>query len=92
LRLCFRSHYCFDILGGLGQDNDLILKEEDSWRVDEFILRLRECKESVAHFALTLDALLTRVILPERDRPLFVKLMQEKLGLSSAQEPIADRL
>jgi hypothetical protein len=84
--------YCFDMLGGLGQADDLILTEEDPWRVDEFISRLRECKESVAHFGLTLESLLTRVILPERDRPIFVKLMQEKLGLASAQEPIADRL
>jgi hypothetical protein len=30
--------------------------------------------------------------LPERDRPIFIKLMQEKLGLSSAQEPIAEHL
>jgi hypothetical protein len=83
--------YCFDMLSGLGQSADLVLEEEDPWRVDEFILRLRECKESVAHFGLTLDALLTRVILPERDRPLFIKLMQDKLGLSSVQEPIANR-
>jgi hypothetical protein len=84
--------YCFDILGGLGQADDLTLDEKDPWRVDEFILRLRECKESVAHFGLTLDSLLTKVILPERDRAIFVKLMQQKLGLDSAQESIAERL
>jgi hypothetical protein len=32
------------------------------------------------------------VILPEKDRPIFLKLMQEKLGLGSPQEQIADRL
>ena len=84
--------YCFDILGGLGQEDDLYLDEQDPWRVDEFIDRLRECRASVAHFGLTLESLLTRVILPERDRPLFIKLMQERLGLGSAQEPIAGRL
>ena len=84
--------YCFAILGGLGQADDLYLEDEDPWRVDEFILRLRECKESVAHVGLTLESLLTRVILPERDRPLFVKLMQDKVGLSSAQEQIVDHL
>jgi len=84
--------YCFDMLGGLGQEDELTLKEEDPWRVDEFILRLRECKESVAHFGLTLESLLTKVILPERDRPLFIRLMLERLGLGSAQERIADRL
>jgi len=84
--------YCFDILSGLGKTDELILTEEDPWRINELILRLRECKESVAHFGLTVESLLTRVILPERDRPIFVKLMQEKLGLASAQEPIANRL
>jgi hypothetical protein len=84
--------YCIDILGGLGQTDELVLEEKDPWRVDEFILRLRECKESVVHFGLTLESLLTTVILPERDQPVFVKLMQKQLGLSSAQEQIADHL
>jgi hypothetical protein len=84
--------YCFEILGGLGQADDLYLEEEDPWRVDEFIDRLRECKESVAHFGVTLDSLLTKVVLPERDRPLFIKLMQAKLGLDATQERIADHL
>ncbi len=84
--------YCFDILGGLGKTNDLTLDEEDPWRVDEFILRLRETKESVAYFGLTLESLLTWVHLPERERLVFVKLMQAKLGLRSVQESIAERL
>ena len=85
--------YCFDDLSGLGQDDEMTLEDpEEHYRVDEFIMRLRECKESVEYFGLTLESLLTRVILPERDRPLFVKLMQEKLSLSSAQVKIADRL
>lgn len=84
--------HCFEILGGLGQEEDLYLDEEDPWRVDEFINRLRECKESVAHFGLTLDSLLIRITFPERDRPVFIQLMQAKLGLGSAQERIADHL
>jgi len=32
------------------------------------------------------------VVLPEKDRPIFIKLMREKLGLGSNQERIADRL
>jgi hypothetical protein len=84
--------YCCDILSGLGQSDDLDLQEEDPWRVNEFIGRLGECKESVTHLGLTLDSLLTRVILPERDRPVFLKLMQEKLGLCTCQEQIAEHL
>jgi hypothetical protein len=84
--------YCFDSLDGLGQDDDLVLDEEDPWRVDDLIPRLREHRESVAHFGLTLESLLGRVILPERDRAPFLKLMQDRLGLRSTQEPIADHL
>ena len=85
--------YCFDDLSGLGQDEEMTLEDpEQHYRIEKFIARLRECKESVAYFGLTLESLLTRVMLPERDRLLFVKMMQDKLGLSSAQEQIADRL
>jgi hypothetical protein len=84
--------HCCDILVGLGQSPDLYLDEGEPWRVDEFIVRLRERKESVAFLGLTLESLLARVIFPERDQPMFVKLMQQKLGLSSLQEPLANRL
>jgi hypothetical protein len=85
--------YGYEILSGLGQEKDLTLEDPDQqYRIDEFLERLRECKQSVTHFGLTLESLLTRVILPERDRPIFVRMMQEKLGLRSAGEPIADRL
>jgi hypothetical protein len=85
--------YCFDVLSGLGQDEELTLANEDQQdRIDWFIGRLRQCKESIAHFGLTLESLLARVVLPDEDRPIFVRMMQEKLGLGSAQEPIAGRL
>ena len=85
--------YCFDMLSGLGQEAELTLaNEEQQDRIDWFIDRLRKCKESVAHFRLTLESLLTRVILPDKDRPIFIKMMQEKIGLGSPQERIADRL
>jgi hypothetical protein len=85
--------YCFNDLAGLGQDEELTLEDpEQHYRVEEFIEHLRDCKESVAYFGLTLQSLLTRVILPDKDQPIFIKMMQEKLGLGSAQERIADRL
>lgn len=84
---------CFTVLGGLGQDEELTLQEpEQHWRIDEFIEVLRQQKESVIHFDLTLESLCTRVILPERDRPIFVTMMQKRLGLKSVQEPLGDRL
>ena len=85
--------YCFDALSGLGQCEDLTLEnEEQQDRIDEFIAALREHNDSVQFFKLTLHSLLERVILPERDRPIFVKMMQEKLGIKSTAEQIADYL
>jgi hypothetical protein len=65
---------------------------EEHYRIECLIDHLRECKDTAAFFGLTLDSLLTRVILPEKDRPLFLELMREKLGLGSDQEQIANRL
>ena len=85
--------YCFDDLSGLGQDEEMTLEDpEEHYRIEKFIARLRECKGSVAHFGLTLESLLTRVILPDKDQPIFIQMMQEKLGLSFTQEQVADRL
>jgi len=85
--------FCFNDLGGLGQEEDMTLEDpEEHYRVDWCIDSLRECKDTVAYFGLTLESVLNRVILPEKDQPIFVKMMQDKLGLGSVQEPIAARL
>jgi len=85
--------FCFNDLSGLGQEKELTFEDpEEHYRIEWFIDHLRKCKESVAFFGLTLDSLLTRVILPDKDKPIFVTLMHEKLSLGSAQEQIADRL
>jgi hypothetical protein len=82
---------CFDALSGLGQDEKVTLEDpEQHYRIEEFIAALRGHNDSVQFFKLTLDSLLERVILPERDRPIFVKMMQEKLGIKSTAEQIAD--
>ena len=78
---------------GLGQEDDLELADpEQHYRIERFIQHLRECKETVAFLGLTLDSLMTKVILPERDQPIFIRLMQEALGIGSTQEQFADRL
>ena len=85
--------WCFNDLSGLGQEKELTLENpEEHERVDGFIESLRECKDSVAYFSLTVESLMTKVILPEKDKPIFAKLMQDKLGLVSAQEQIAKHL
>ena len=83
----------FDVFSGLGQDPELTLENpEELDRVHDFLDRLREIPESVAYFNLTLESLLTRLILPEPDRPIFVRLVQAGLGLSSPQDLIAPHL
>lgn len=85
--------FCVNDLGGLGQDKTITLEDpEEHYRIAYCIKSLRECKDTVAYFGLTLESLLARVILPEKDQPIFVSMMKEKLGLSSAQEPIASHL
>ena len=52
-KLCLQS--CFDALGGLGQVEKLTLQDpKHHYLIDEFIDHLREDKESVTHFGLTL--------------------------------------
>ena len=85
--------WCFNELGGFGQSETLTLQnEEEHDRIDGFIECLRRCKESVQHFDLTLADLLTRVVLPDPDEPVFVRVMQEKLGMKSMQDRLADYL
>lgn len=80
-------------MSGLGQEKELTLEDpEEHYRIERFIEHLRECKDTVAFFSLALDSLLTRVVLPEKERPIFLKLMKERLSLGSDQEQIADRL
>ena len=84
---------CCAELAGLGQADDMTLENEDEqFRVYRFIHRLPTCRESVAFLGLTLDSLLSRVILPARDRPVFVRMMQEKLGVRSPAERLAEYL
>ena len=93
LRHKLRLQFCFNSLDGLGQVKELTLENpEEHYRVDEFIECLQKRKESVVYFDLTLESLLKMVILPEQDQPIFIEMMQEKLGLSSTQEPIAKHL
>jgi hypothetical protein len=85
--------YCFNDLSGLGQAKDMTLEDpEEHYRIDWFIDHLRECQESVAYLGLTLESLRTRLILPDKDKPIFVKMMLDKLGLRSVQDSIADSL
>jgi hypothetical protein len=82
---------CFTELEGIGQDEVRPL-EEERWRVDEFIGRLRACKEGVAYLDLTLDSLSQRLVLPDRDGQFLVKAMKEALGIKSTKNRIVKHL
>ena len=84
---------CFGALEGLGQEAELTLKDEEQhYRIEEFIVRLREHKESVEYLGLTLEGMLKTLILPPADEPIFIELMTQRLGLASTTTPIAERL
>lgn len=85
---------CFDPLSGLGQDAELTLEDDEQrwFRIDDFVNSLREHKDSVRYFDLTLDSLLTKVIVPERDRPILIRAMQEELGIRSTTDRLTDYL
>jgi hypothetical protein len=84
---------CFSALSGLGQfDGATLEREDEQYCVDDFINILRTCKESVDFLDLTLDSLLTRLVLPDKETPIFIRLMQTKLGVKSTSDRIADHL
>ena len=85
--------YCFDELSGLGQEEDLTLEdEEQKSRIKGFIRSLKEYKESVEYFNLTLDDLLTWVILPENDEKILVESLLKELGMKSSSDKLGDVL
>jgi len=80
-------------LSGLGQEEGLTLTNPEQLdRISGFIDLLKECRESVAYLRLDLPSLMERVILPERDRPVFLSALQERLRIRSLTDPIAPAL
>lgn len=85
--------WCFEELYGIGQEEEITLEnKEQHFRIDGFIDRLIECKESVQYLDLTLQTMLNTLILPEKDEKIFIEQMIKKLGLSSIDDHIADFL
>jgi hypothetical protein len=85
--------YCFEALSGLGQPDVRGLEVPDThYRIEQFTDRLRECKNSVRFLNLTLEKLLTTLLLPPNDAEIFVDLMLKKLGMRSAKDQLAEFL
>lgn len=85
---------CFNALSGLGQNEELTLENEEQrqFRIEDFVESLRVHKDSVRYFDLTLDSLMTRVIVPERDNPILIHSMQKELGIESTADRLANYL
>lgn len=85
---------CFDSLSGLGQNDELTLedKKQKSWKVESFIRSLREQKESVNYFNLTLEELLKSVKMPPKDEKILVESLFQELGMKSVSDRLSDVL
>jgi len=84
---------CFDPLCGLGQAEVMTLdEEEEHWRIDDFCDLLQRHRDSVEFLGLTLDSLLERCELPDRDRPILIRMVSDRFGLSGTDELLAPKL
>jgi len=85
---------CFDELSGLGQEEKLTLANEDQkpWRIKGFIDALKECKESVEYFDLTLEKLFELVKLLPEDEKILAESMMKELGMKSTSEKLYEVL
>ena len=83
----------FEALSGLGQEEELTLRDpEEQYRIEEFLASLRTHKESVEFLDLTLEELLKVLVLPPQIEPIFIEMMKKELGLNSMQDRIVERL
>ena len=86
--------YCFDELSGLGQEEEITLasKEQKPWRIKGFIVRLRECQDSVEYLELTLEGLFKLVKLPKRDEEILIDCLKEELNIKSESQKLHEVL
>lgn len=87
-------HLCFDALTGLGQEEELTLEnpEQREYRIEWFLRCIKEHKESIQFFDLSLETLLTKIIMPSKDEKVFIRLMTKELNLPSPQASLAEFL
>jgi hypothetical protein len=84
---------CFEFLCGLAREKQLTLQSEaQHYRIEDLVESLREHRDTVRYFDLTLDSLLARLMMPQTDRPIFMQAVQEKLRMKSAAGRIVDYL
>lgn len=82
--------YCFSVLGEIGQEEEQTLEDgvQASWRIKEFVNTLKEYKDSVQYFNLTIEKLFEMVKLPPKDEKILVKSLLKKLKMKSVSEKL----
>ncbi|NUQ62786.1 MAG: SEC-C domain-containing protein [Pirellulales bacterium] len=87
-RLRLQSCFCSLPCRGYGS----ISLDDPENPIERFIEDLRASREAIEHLDPTLESLLRMVTLPDDERAHFVRLMEGRLGLASADEPLGRRL
>lgn len=82
--------YGFDDLSGLGQEDEMTLENEEQrpWRIKGFINSLKEIKESVEYFNLSLDDLFKHVKLPPKDEKILRDALLRELGMKTSTDKL----
>lgn len=94
LQHLMQLYQCFEALSGLGQDDELTLEnpEQREYRIKWFLRCIKESKETIQFFDLSLETLLERIIMPSKDEKIFKQLMMSELKLPSSQARLVDFL
>lgn len=85
-------HLCFDALSGLGQEEELTLANPDQckYRIEWFLRCIKEHKDTLQFFDLSLGSLLTRIVMPAKDEEIFIRLITEELELPSLDAKLSE--
>jgi len=86
--------HCFEMLYGIGHDEYWIPENEDEKyrQIEDFISALKEFKEAVKYFDLSIKKMLKLVKLPPKYEKIFIKSLMETLGIKSISNKIYDVL
>jgi hypothetical protein len=84
---------CFAELIGLGQEDELTLENREcEYQIVDFIDHMKQYRESVDYFGLSLSTLFEKVILPPKDEKILKEEMMKRLNIKDKSEKISKYL
>ncbi len=83
---------CLGDFSGIGQEDELTLKNKEMDYIDDFVDSLEECKDSVEFLNLSVQNILKILVFPPEEEKIFIQKMIMKLNLSSTRDLIAEYL